>query len=113
MVSALTPLAGCRGFDPRPRHIKGVIKMVPDASLLSAQHNYMEISGFSLSSRLYNSLYEFQGHVMLRRLTRTYTEVKLIIFQFNSQFTPSKNFTVQTSCAEKDFPCHQTDEICF
>ena len=29
---------GGRGFDPRPRHTKEVIKMVPDASLLSAQH---------------------------------------------------------------------------
>ena len=28
---------GC-GFDPRPRHTKDIIKMVPDASLLSAQH---------------------------------------------------------------------------
>jgi len=28
---------GC-GFDPRPRNTKDVIKMVPDASLLSAQH---------------------------------------------------------------------------
>ena len=27
-----------RGFDPRPRHTKDVIKMVPDASLLGAQH---------------------------------------------------------------------------
>ena len=33
-----TPWAGGHGFDPRPRHTKDVIKMVPDASLLGAQH---------------------------------------------------------------------------
>ena len=31
-------VVGGRGFDPRPRHTKDVIKMVPDAYLLGAQH---------------------------------------------------------------------------
>jgi len=35
---AFASCAGGRGFDPRPRHTKAIIKMVPDASLLSAQH---------------------------------------------------------------------------
>ena len=39
VVRAFAPWAGGRGFDPRPRHTKDVIKMVPDASLLGAQHN--------------------------------------------------------------------------
>ena len=38
MVRAFAPRAGGRGFDPRPRHTKDVIKMVPDASLLGTQH---------------------------------------------------------------------------
>ena len=38
VVRAFAPWALGRGFDPRPRHTKDVIKMVPDASLLSAQH---------------------------------------------------------------------------
>ena len=38
VVRAFAPWAGGRGFDPRPRHTKDVIKMVPNASLLSAQH---------------------------------------------------------------------------
>ena len=39
VVKAFAPWAGGCGFDPRPpRHTKDVIKMVPDASLLSAQH---------------------------------------------------------------------------
>ena len=38
VVRAFAPCAGGRGFDPRPRHTKDVLKMVPDASLLSAQH---------------------------------------------------------------------------
>ena len=38
MVRAFALLAGGRGFDPRPRHTKDVIKIVPDASLLGAQH---------------------------------------------------------------------------
>jgi len=29
---------GNRGFKPRPLHTKDIIKIVPDASLLSAQH---------------------------------------------------------------------------
>jgi len=29
---------GGGGFDPRSRHTKDVIKMIPDASLLGAQH---------------------------------------------------------------------------
>ena len=35
---AFASCAGGRGFDPRPRHTKAIIKMVPDASLLRAQH---------------------------------------------------------------------------
>jgi len=35
---AFTPWAGGCGFEPRPCHTKDVIKMVPDASLLRAQH---------------------------------------------------------------------------
>jgi len=38
VVRAFAPWAGGRGFDPRPRHTKDVITMVPDASLLGAQH---------------------------------------------------------------------------
>ena len=38
MVRAFAPKAGGHGFDPRPRHTKDVINMVPDAFLLSAQH---------------------------------------------------------------------------
>ena len=38
VVRAFAPRAGGRGFDPRPRHTKEVIKMVPDVVLLSAQH---------------------------------------------------------------------------
>jgi len=38
VVRAFAPWAGGRRFDPRPRHTKDVIKIVPDASLLSAQH---------------------------------------------------------------------------
>ena len=35
--NAITFSLGVCGFDPRPRHTKDLIKMVPDASLLSAQ----------------------------------------------------------------------------
>ena len=38
VVRALGPRAGGRGFDPRPCQTKDVIEMVPDTSLLSAQH---------------------------------------------------------------------------
>ena len=38
VVRAFAQWAGGRGFDPRPRHTKDVIKMVPDASLFGAQH---------------------------------------------------------------------------
>jgi len=38
VVRAFAPWAGGRGFDHRPRHTKAVIKMVPYASLLGAQH---------------------------------------------------------------------------
>ena len=49
VVRAFAPKAGGRGFDPRPLHIKDVIKMVPDASLLGAQH--INIGLASLSSQ--------------------------------------------------------------
>ena len=48
--------AECRGFDLRPRYSKGVIKMVSDASLLSAQHNYKDMSGFSLLLNLVQTM---------------------------------------------------------
>jgi len=38
VVRAFAPWMPGRGFDPRPRHTKDVIKMVPDASMLRAQH---------------------------------------------------------------------------
>jgi len=38
VVRAFAPWAGGRGFDPRPRLTKDVMKMVPDAPLLGAQH---------------------------------------------------------------------------
>jgi len=38
VVRAFAPWAGGRGFDPWARHTKDVIQMVPDASLLGAQH---------------------------------------------------------------------------
>jgi len=31
------PCAGGRGFDPQPHHTKDIIKMIPDASLLSSR----------------------------------------------------------------------------
>jgi len=37
VVRAFAPWAGGRGFDPRPRHTKDVIKMEPAASLLYAK----------------------------------------------------------------------------
>jgi len=42
--------AGGHGFDPKQRYTKDVIKMVPDPSLYSAQHNYQDRSNFSLIS---------------------------------------------------------------
>jgi len=36
VVRAFARRAGGRGFDPRPRRTKAVMKMVPDASLLGA-----------------------------------------------------------------------------
>ena len=45
VVIAFALCAGGRWFNPRPRHTKYVIKMVPDAFLLDAQHIR---SGFSL-----------------------------------------------------------------
>ena len=50
VVRAFAPWAGGRGFDPRPRYTKDVIKMVPDAPLLSAQHTRTELA--SLSARI-------------------------------------------------------------
>ena len=38
MVRAFAPWVGGRGFYPRPCHTKDVIKMIPEASLLGAQH---------------------------------------------------------------------------
>ena len=40
-----------RGFDPRPRRTKDVIKMVPDAFLLRAQHIRIHVGLASLSSQ--------------------------------------------------------------
>ena len=40
--------AGGRGFDPGPRHTKGVKNMVPVATLLGAQH-YKASTGSSLT----------------------------------------------------------------
>jgi len=39
------------GFDARPRHTKVVIKMVPDASLLSAQHIRTGLASLSSQPR--------------------------------------------------------------
>jgi len=50
VVRAFTLKAAGHAFDPRPRHTKDVIKMVPDAPLLSTQH--IKMSGFSLLSNL-------------------------------------------------------------
>ena len=50
VVRAFAPWAGGRGFNPQPRHIKDVIKMVPYAFLLSAQQ--IRIGLASLSSPL-------------------------------------------------------------
>jgi len=49
VVTAFAP--GGRGFDSRQRHTKGVIKIVPDASLLGAQRK-KDRPGFSLPSNL-------------------------------------------------------------
>ena len=43
---------GGRGFDPRPRHTKDVIKMVPDASLLGAQHIRTSLAPLSSQTSL-------------------------------------------------------------
>ena len=47
VVRAGATWAGGCGFDPWPRHTKDVIKMVPDASLLSAQHIRIVLASFS------------------------------------------------------------------
>ena len=52
VVKAFAPWAGGRGFDPRPRHTKDVIKMVPDASLLSAQHTRTGLASLSSQTSL-------------------------------------------------------------
>ena len=52
MVRAFAPSAGGRGFDPRPPHTKDVIKMVPDASLLSAQHIRTGLASLSSQTSL-------------------------------------------------------------
>ena len=50
VVGAFAP--GGHGFDPRPRHTKDVIKMVPDASLLGAQHIRTGLASLSSQTSL-------------------------------------------------------------
>jgi len=52
VVRAFAPWAGGRWFDPRPRHTKDVIKMVPDACLLSAQHIRTGLASLSSQTSL-------------------------------------------------------------
>jgi len=52
VVRAFAPWAEGRGFDPRPRHTKDVIQMVPDASLLGAQHIRTGLASLSSQTSL-------------------------------------------------------------
>ena len=52
VVRAFAPWAGNRGFDPRPRHTKDVIKMVPDAALHSAQRITIGLASLSTHTSL-------------------------------------------------------------
>ena len=54
VIRASAPWAGGRGFDPRPLHTKEVIKMVPDASLLSAQHIRTDLASLSSQTSFKN-----------------------------------------------------------
>jgi len=45
--TALVPRAGGRGFDPRLRNTKDVIKMEPDASLISTHHKRIGLAYLS------------------------------------------------------------------
>jgi len=49
---AFATRAGDRGFDGRPRHPEDVIEMVPDASLLSAQHTGIDLAYLSSQTTL-------------------------------------------------------------
>jgi len=52
VIRVFAPLAGGRGFDPRPRYTKDVIKIVPDASLLRAQHIRTGLASLSSQTSL-------------------------------------------------------------
>jgi len=56
VVRAFALSAGGRGFDPRSRHTKDVIKMVTDASLLSAQHKRIGLASLSSQTSFKNEM---------------------------------------------------------
>ena len=53
MVRASASEAGGRGFDPGPGHTKDLVKMIPVATLLGAQH-YKASTGFSSPKTKYS-----------------------------------------------------------
>ena len=105
VVRAFAPWAGGRGIDPQPRHTKDVIKMVPDASLLSSEGIWL--SGKTLDCRPRDCEFDppsLQLKLLKRRYVLVLPRKNALVYQCFTLGT-LKNLVCHVWWPPRDSPC--------